>query len=71
MNKEREIIEFTDDEDELRIGTKWKLNGISYELIDKIENDTIIRRYSDGKYFKSNGDNTMIEVFPRRVTFYD
>lgn len=96
MNKEREIIKLTEEEfskfDHTKKEGLWHLRDETYEFVEIITTDhlsdneswdTIVKRHSDGKYFRweiAHIDNKWCmgfyhnkieEVFPRRVTFYD
>jgi hypothetical protein len=91
---EKEIIYLTKEELEdfdFTGGSKWKLNGEVYDFVETIRTDqysdgpswdTVVKRQSDGKYFKWNcwdggdhngyimedGDNCMEEVLPKTIT---
>jgi hypothetical protein len=94
MNKERERIYLTDEELEnfdFTGGSKWELRGETYNFVEIIRTDqysdgpswdTVVKRQSDGKYFKWNcwdagdyngymmedGDNYIEETFPKTIT---
>lgn len=80
--EELEDFDFTD-------GTQWELRGEIYDYVTTIRTDqysdgeswdTVVKRKSDGKFFKWNcwdagreflmesGDNSMEEVFPKTIT---
>ena len=75
-------------------GDKWQLRGETYSYVDTIRTDemsdgpswdVVVKRESDGKYFKWNcwdagdyngymmesGDNYMEQVFPKLKTIYE
>ena len=91
MNKEKEIIYLSDEELEdfdFTGGSQWELKDEIYDFVEEIRTDQysdgpswdiVVKRLSDGKYFKWNcwdagshngymmedGNNYMIEVFPK------
>jgi hypothetical protein len=88
-NKEREKINLTEEELEdfdFTGGSKWELRGETYNFVERIRTDEfsdgpswdiVVKRESDGKYFKWNcwdsgrayhmesGDNYMEEVYQK------
>lgn len=91
MEKEREVVKLTNEElkyFDFTSGDEWELRQEKYEYVKTIRTDhlsdgeswdTIVKRESDGKFFKwgcwdsgedyvmEHGDNCMIEVFPETV----
>jgi hypothetical protein len=91
---EKETIYLTEEELEdfdFTGGSKWELRGEVYDFIEEIRTDkysdgpswdVVVKRQSDGKYFKWNcwdagdyngymmesGDNYMEEVSPKTIT---
>jgi hypothetical protein len=92
MGKERIYLTEEELEDfDFTGGSKWELGGEVYDFVEKIRTDQwsdgpswdiVVKRKSDGKYFKWNcwdagdhngylmesGDNYMEEVFPKTIT---
>lgn len=96
MDKEREEIKLTEEELEdfdvtagCISGQQWIVRDETYNHVETIRTDefsdgeswdTIVKRHSDGKFFKwhcwesshgyvmEDGKNKMVEVFPKTIT---